>query len=111
MRNYWLQEQTKLLKFHESICDGVTFMTTQLIEGRVELTQNIYQFRSDIHDFEAHLNKKIEVYDSQLIIVLNNDPLVEQQFQPFIYTLFHNIDAEKEYKKEEVVNNVDLELR
>ncbi|KAG5605198.1 hypothetical protein H5410_026690 [Solanum commersonii] len=56
----WLQEQTKLLKFHESICDSLTYMTTQLIEGRVELTQEIDQFGSDIHDLEAHLNKKIE---------------------------------------------------
>ncbi|KAG5587012.1 hypothetical protein H5410_047446 [Solanum commersonii] len=40
----WLQEQTQLLKFQESIRDGLTYMTTQLIEGRVELTQEINQF-------------------------------------------------------------------
>uniref|UniRef100_M1DKI1 Uncharacterized protein n=1 Tax=Solanum tuberosum TaxID=4113 RepID=M1DKI1_SOLTU len=109
----WLQEQTQLLKFQESICDGLTYMTTQLIEGRVELTQEIDQFGSDIHDLEAHLNKKIEASEAQLPIVVDDDPLVEQkeEVQPFNYTLFLNIDVEKEYKSENVVNNVALELR
>ena len=109
----WLQEQTQLLKFHESICDGLTYMTTQLIEGRVELTQEIDQFGSDIHDLEAHLNKKIEASEAQLPIVVDDDQLVEQkeEFQPFNYILFLNIDVEKEYKSENVVNSAALELR
>ncbi|KAG5589958.1 hypothetical protein H5410_040472 [Solanum commersonii] len=110
---YWIQGQTQLLKFQESIRDGLTHMTTQLIEERVELTQEIYQFGSDIHDLETHLNKKIEASDAQLPIVVDNDQLVEQkeEFQPFNYTLFFNIDVEKEYKSENVVKNVALELR
>ncbi|KAG5610505.1 hypothetical protein H5410_021786 [Solanum commersonii] len=40
----WLQEQTQLIKFHESIRDGLTYMTSQLIEGRVELRQEIDRF-------------------------------------------------------------------
>lgn len=47
---YWIQGQTQLLKPEEFIRDGLTYMTTQLIEGRVELTQEIDQFGSDIHD-------------------------------------------------------------
>ncbi|KAG5574858.1 hypothetical protein H5410_054992 [Solanum commersonii] len=90
----WLQEQTQLVKFHESIRDG-----------RVELTQEIDQFDSDIHDLETHLNKKIEASDAQLSIVVDNDQQVEQKekFQPLNYTLFLNIDVEKEYKSENVV--------
>lgn len=44
---------------------------------------------------------------------MDDDQLVEQQeeFQPLKYTLFLNINVEKEYKKEDVVNNVALELR
>ncbi|KAG5609988.1 hypothetical protein H5410_021269 [Solanum commersonii] len=93
----WLQEQTQHLKFQESIHDGLTFRTTQLIEGRVELTQEIDQFGSDIHDLEADLNKKIEAFEAQLPIVVDDDQLVEQkeEFQPFNYTLFLNIDVEK----------------
>uniref|UniRef100_M1DMN3 Uncharacterized protein n=1 Tax=Solanum tuberosum TaxID=4113 RepID=M1DMN3_SOLTU len=88
-------------------------MTTQLIEGRVELTQEIDQFGSDIHDLETHLNKKIEASYAQLPIVVDNDQLVEQneELQPFNYTLFLNIDVEKEYKSENVVKNAALELR
>ncbi|KAG5632770.1 hypothetical protein H5410_004487 [Solanum commersonii] len=113
MSQSWLQEQTQLLKFHESICDGLTYMTSQLIEGRVELTQEIDQFSSDIHDLETHLNKKIEASDAELSIVVDDDQQVEQkdEFQPLNYTLFLNIDVEKEYKSENVVNNVALELR
>ncbi|KAG5609847.1 hypothetical protein H5410_021128 [Solanum commersonii] len=109
----WLQEQTQLLKFHESIRDGLTYMTRQLIEGRVELTQDIDQFGSDIHDLEAHLNKKIEAYDAQLLIIVDDDQLVEQkeEFQPFNYILFLNNNVEKEYKSENVVKNAALELR
>uniref|UniRef100_M1DAI2 Uncharacterized protein n=1 Tax=Solanum tuberosum TaxID=4113 RepID=M1DAI2_SOLTU len=109
----WLQEQTQLQKFQESIRDGLTYMTTQLIEGRVELTQKIDQFGSDIHDLEADLNKKIEVSEAQLPIVEDDDQLVEKkkEFHPFNYTLFLNIDVEKEYKSENVVKNVALELR
>ncbi|KAG5571858.1 hypothetical protein H5410_061624 [Solanum commersonii] len=110
----WLQEQTELLKFQQSIRDGLTYMTTQLIEERVELTHEIDQFGSYIHDLEAHyLNKKIEASKAQLSIVVDDDQLVEQkeEFQPFNYTLFLNIDVEKEYKSENVVNNVALELR
>lgn len=40
-------------------------MKTQLIEERVELTQEIYRFGSDIHDLETILNKKIEASDVQ----------------------------------------------
>ncbi|KAG5591480.1 hypothetical protein H5410_041994 [Solanum commersonii] len=69
----WLQEQTQLLKFHESIRDGLTYITSQLIEGRVELTQEIDQFGSDIHDLETHLNKKIKASDAQLSIVVDDD--------------------------------------
>uniref|UniRef100_M1DH78 Uncharacterized protein n=1 Tax=Solanum tuberosum TaxID=4113 RepID=M1DH78_SOLTU len=109
----WLEEQTQLLKFHKSICDGLTYMTSQLIEGIVELTQEIDQFHSDIHDLETHLNKKIEASDAQLSIVVDDDQQVEQkeEFQPLNYTLFLNINVEKEYKSENVVNNVALELR
>lgn len=32
-------------------------MTTQLIEGKVEITQEIDQFSLDIHDLKTHLNK------------------------------------------------------
>ncbi|KAG5581165.1 hypothetical protein H5410_051792, partial [Solanum commersonii] len=60
----WLQEQTQLLKFQKSICDGVTYMATQLIEGRVELTQEIDQVGSYILDLEADLNKKVEVSEA-----------------------------------------------
>ncbi|KAG5611609.1 hypothetical protein H5410_022890 [Solanum commersonii] len=79
-------------------------MTTQLIEGRVELTQEIDQFSSDINDLEAHLNKKIKASEAKLPIVVDDDQLVEQkeEFQPFNYTLFLNIDVEKEYKSENV---------
>ncbi|KAG5598309.1 hypothetical protein H5410_029679 [Solanum commersonii] len=93
----WLQEQTQLLKFHESIRHGLTYMTSQLIEERVELTQKIDQFGSDIHDLETHLNKKIEVSDAQLSIVVDDDQQVEQKedFQPLNYTLFLNINVEK----------------
>uniref|UniRef100_M1DKX3 Uncharacterized protein n=1 Tax=Solanum tuberosum TaxID=4113 RepID=M1DKX3_SOLTU len=106
---FWTQGQTQLLKLKESIRDGLTYMTTQLIEGRVEFTQEIDQFGSDIHDLEAHLNKKIEASDVQSPIVMDDDQLVEQktEFQPFNYILFLNIDVEKEYKSENVV----LELR
>ncbi|KAG5615124.1 hypothetical protein H5410_014948 [Solanum commersonii] len=109
----WLQEQTQLLKFHVSIRDGLTYMTSQLIEGRVELTKEIDQFGSDIHDLETHLNKNIEAFDAQLSIVVDDDQQVEQkeEFQPLNYTLFLNINVEKEYKSENVVNNVALELR
>uniref|UniRef100_M1DTG0 Uncharacterized protein n=1 Tax=Solanum tuberosum TaxID=4113 RepID=M1DTG0_SOLTU len=109
----WLQEQTQFLKFQESIRDGLTYMTTQLIEGRVELTQEIDQFGSCIHDLEAHLNKKIEASEAQLPFVMDDDQQVEQKekFQPFNYTLFLNIDVDKEYKSENVVNNAVLELR
>ncbi|KAG5598281.1 hypothetical protein H5410_029651 [Solanum commersonii] len=88
----WLQEQTQLLKFHESIRDGLTYMTIQLIEGS---------------------NKKIEASDAQLLIVVDDDQLVEQkeEFQPFNYTLFLNIDVEKEYKSENIVKNAALESR
>ncbi|KAG5579771.1 hypothetical protein H5410_050398 [Solanum commersonii] len=94
----WLQEQTQLLKFQESICDSLINMTTQLIDGRVELTQEIDQFGSDIHDLEVDLNKKIEALEAQLPIVVDDDQLVEQkeEFQSFNYTLFLNIDVEKE---------------
>ncbi|KAH0724761.1 hypothetical protein KY284_000626 [Solanum tuberosum] len=54
----WLQEQTQLLKFQKSIRDGLTYMTTQLIEGRVDLTQEIDLFGSDIYDLEIHLKKR-----------------------------------------------------
>ncbi|KAG5591341.1 hypothetical protein H5410_041855 [Solanum commersonii] len=113
VRQSWLQEQTKLLKFQESVYDGLTYMTTQLIEGTVELTQEIDQFGSYIHDLEAHLNKKIEASDVQSPIVVDDDQLVEQkeEFQPFNYTLFLKIEVKKEYKNENVVNNVALELR
>ncbi|KAG5619955.1 hypothetical protein H5410_005173, partial [Solanum commersonii] len=69
-----LQEQTQLLKFQESIRDGLTYMKTQLIKG------------------------------TQLPIVVDDDQLVEQkeEFQPFNYTLLLSIDAEKEYKSENV---------
>ncbi|KAG5632816.1 hypothetical protein H5410_004533 [Solanum commersonii] len=102
---YWIQGQTQLLKLEKSIRDGLTYMTTQLIEGRVDPTQEIDQFGLDIHDLETHLNKKIEASDAQLPIVLDNDQLVEQkeEFQPFNYTLFLNINIEKEYKSENVV--------
>uniref|UniRef100_A0A0V0IYI3 Putative ovule protein n=1 Tax=Solanum chacoense TaxID=4108 RepID=A0A0V0IYI3_SOLCH len=88
-------------------------MTTQLIEGRVELTQEINQFGSDIHDLEANLNKKIEASEAQLPNVVDDDQLVEQkeEFQPFSYTLFLNIDVEKECKSENVVKNVAFELK
>ncbi|KAG5615147.1 hypothetical protein H5410_014971 [Solanum commersonii] len=33
---FWLQKQTQLLKFQESISDGLIYMPTQLIEGRVQ---------------------------------------------------------------------------
>ena len=33
----------------------------------------------------------------------------KEKFQPFNYTLFLNVDVEKEYKSENVVNNVALE--
>ncbi|KAG5586338.1 hypothetical protein H5410_046772 [Solanum commersonii] len=97
---FWIQGQTQLLKLEESIRDGLTYMTTQLIEGRVELTQEINQFGSDIHDLEAHLNKKIGASDVQSPIVMDDDQLVEQkmEFQPFNYIFFLNIDVEKEYK-------------
>uniref|UniRef100_M1DXT4 Uncharacterized protein n=1 Tax=Solanum tuberosum TaxID=4113 RepID=M1DXT4_SOLTU len=109
----WLQEQTELLKFHEYIRDGLTCMKIQLIEGRVELTEDIDQFGSHIHDLEAHLIKKIEASDAKLLIVVDDDQLVEKKkkFQAFNYTLFLNIDVEKEYKSKNVVKNVDLELR
>lgn len=55
----WPQEQTQLLKFQESIRDGLTYMTIQLIEGRVELTQEIDQYNSYIHDLEANLKKRL----------------------------------------------------
>ncbi|KAG5587011.1 hypothetical protein H5410_047445 [Solanum commersonii] len=44
---------------------------------------------------------------------MDDDQLVEQkeEFQPFNYILFLNIDVEKEYKSENVVNNAALELR
>ncbi|KAG5619567.1 hypothetical protein H5410_004785 [Solanum commersonii] len=64
---FWLQEQTQLIKFHESIHDGLTYMISQLIEGRVELIQDIDQFDSDIHDLDAHLNKMIKASDDQLV--------------------------------------------
>ncbi|KAG5595032.1 hypothetical protein H5410_036264 [Solanum commersonii] len=91
----WLQEQTQLLKFQESISDGLTYMITQLIEGRVELTEEIDQFGLDIHDLKARLNKTIEASEFQLSIVVDEDQLVEQkeEFQPFNYTLFLNIDV------------------
>ncbi|KAK6791494.1 hypothetical protein RDI58_010575 [Solanum bulbocastanum] len=88
-------------------------MTTQLIEGRVELTEEIDQFGSNINYLESHLNKKIEVSEAQLPIVVDDDQLDEQkrEFQPFNYTLFLNVDVVKEYKSENVVNNATLELR
>ncbi|KAG5586450.1 hypothetical protein H5410_046884 [Solanum commersonii] len=88
-------------------------MTTQLIEGRVKLTQEIDQFGSDIHDLETHLNKKIDASEAQLPFVMDDDQLVEQkeEFQPFNYTLFLNIDVDKEYKSENVVNNAAMGLR
>ncbi|KAG5571844.1 hypothetical protein H5410_061610 [Solanum commersonii] len=88
-------------------------MTTQLIEGRVELTQEIDQFGSDIHDLEAHLNKNIEASETQLPIIVDDDQLVEQkeELRAFNYTLFLNTNVEKEYKSENVVNIVALELR
>ena len=51
--------------------------------------------------------------EAKLSIVLDNDQLVEQKgkFQPFNYTLFLNSDVEKEYKSENIVKDVDLELR
>ncbi|KAG5617791.1 hypothetical protein H5410_017615 [Solanum commersonii] len=87
-------------------------MTSQLIEGRVELTQEIDQFGSDIHDLETHWNKKIEASDAQLSIVVDDDQQVEQkeEFQSLNHNLFLNIDVEKEYKSKNVVNNVVLEL-
>jgi len=54
-------------------------MTTQLIGGRVELTQEKDQFGSNIHDLEAHLNKKIEESKAQLPIVVDDDQLVDQK--------------------------------
>ncbi|KAG5606319.1 hypothetical protein H5410_027811, partial [Solanum commersonii] len=62
---------------------------------------------------ESHLNKKIEASEAQLPIVVDDDQLVgkKEEFQPFNYTLFLNIDVEKEYKSENDVNNVALELR
>lgn len=45
--------------FYESIYDGLTYMKTQLIERRVELTEDIDQFCSGIHGLDAHLNKNI----------------------------------------------------
>ncbi|KAG5629624.1 hypothetical protein H5410_001341 [Solanum commersonii] len=54
-----LQEQTQLLKFQKSIRDGLTYKTTQLIEGRVDLTQEIDLFGSDIYDLEIHLKKRL----------------------------------------------------
>ncbi|KAG5599585.1 hypothetical protein H5410_030955, partial [Solanum commersonii] len=39
-----IHEQAQLLKFQESIRVGLTFMTTLLIKGRVDLTQEIDQF-------------------------------------------------------------------
>ncbi|KAG5611538.1 hypothetical protein H5410_022819 [Solanum commersonii] len=83
----WLQEQTQHLKFHESIRDGLTYMTSQLIEERLELTQEIDQFGSDIHDLKTHLNKRL------------------RRLMPN-YKL-----SWKEYKSENIVNNVALELR
>ncbi|KAG5599810.1 hypothetical protein H5410_031180 [Solanum commersonii] len=74
-----LQEQTQLLKFQESICDGLRYMTTQLIGGRVDLTHEINQFGLDIHDIEAHLNKKIEASEAQLPIVVDDYQLVEKK--------------------------------
>lgn len=44
MRQSWLQEHFQLLKFHESIRNGLTYMKTQLIEGRTDLTQDIDKF-------------------------------------------------------------------
>uniref|UniRef100_M1E0V5 Uncharacterized protein n=1 Tax=Solanum tuberosum TaxID=4113 RepID=M1E0V5_SOLTU len=90
-----------------------SYEEAEIIEGRVELTQEIDQFGSDIHDLETHLNKKIEASDAQLSIVVDDDQQVEQkeEFQPLNYTLFLNINVEKKYKSENVVNNVALELR
>ncbi|KAG5577070.1 hypothetical protein H5410_057204 [Solanum commersonii] len=55
----------------------------------------------------------IEASTVQSPIVVDDDQLVEQkeEFQPFNYTLFLNIDVEKEYKSENVVNHVALDLR
>uniref|UniRef100_M1DL79 Uncharacterized protein n=1 Tax=Solanum tuberosum TaxID=4113 RepID=M1DL79_SOLTU len=94
----WIQEQIQLLKFQESSCDGLTYITTQLIKGRLELTQEIDQFGSDIHDLEAHLNKKVEASNAQSPIIVDDDRLVEQKekFQSFNYTLFLRVDIEKE---------------
>ncbi|KAG5579333.1 hypothetical protein H5410_049960 [Solanum commersonii] len=92
--------ETEILQ--ESIRDGLTYMTTQLIEGRVELTQEIDQFGSDIHELETDLNKKIEASEAQLPIVVDDDQLVKkkEEFHPFNYSLFLNINIEKEYKRE-----------
>ena len=59
---------------------------------------------------EAHLNEKVEASDAQSPIVVDDDQLVErkEEFQSFNYTLFFNVDVEKEYKSENVVNNVAL---
>ncbi|KAG5614761.1 hypothetical protein H5410_014585 [Solanum commersonii] len=76
---YWIQGQTQLLKLEESICDGLIYMTTQLIEGRVELTQEIDKFDLDVHDLEVDLNKKIEASEAQLPIVVDDDQLVEKK--------------------------------
>uniref|UniRef100_M1ACQ9 Uncharacterized protein n=1 Tax=Solanum tuberosum TaxID=4113 RepID=M1ACQ9_SOLTU len=110
---YWYIGRIQLLKIEESIRDEITYLAPYLIEKRVKLTQEIDQFVSDIHDLEAPLNKKIEASEAQLPIVVDYDQLVEQkeEFQPFNYILFLNIDVEKEDKSENVVNNAALELR
>ncbi|KAG5615146.1 hypothetical protein H5410_014970 [Solanum commersonii] len=55
----------------------------------------------------------LEASNVQSPIVVDDDQLVEQkeEFQPFNYILFLNVDVEKEYKSENVVKNVALELR
>ncbi|KAG5619851.1 hypothetical protein H5410_005069 [Solanum commersonii] len=50
-----------------------------VLNRRVELTQEIDQFGSDIHDLEAYLNKKIEASQSQLPSSVDDDQLVEQK--------------------------------
>ncbi|KAG5595276.1 hypothetical protein H5410_036508 [Solanum commersonii] len=49
----------------------------------------------------THLNKKVEASNAQSPIVVDEQ---KEELQPFNYTLFFNVNVEKEYKSENVVN-------
>ena len=63
-------------------------------------------------DYLDAIQLKITILAKLEEIGVDDDKLVEkkEEFKPFNYTLFLNFDVEKEYKSENVVKNVALEL-